>query len=531
MTQSEQPDMHRSASAAAAATDARSDAPNAAVSIPRTGVPHDTSHGAPLPATDTPHAGAPSDTAAGLLRCALVLLALACTPLSTTLMNAQLFPLFDAVFPFARDIGEFAGVIAAATVALVALHRPALLRLHPYTIASLVLWAGGLAGTLLGLRVESAALLVASTSLAKIGGAWLSLLILVACGTTLDRRQILVGVPLALALGSALALGAAAISLPFALGVYALATPLGALAIFPLARTTVNAIATSPAGSEMALSWPSSYLPLGSRLYVCIFVFSLATGFAQRFGAQEGRLESLPLAVIACVAVTAYCLLCPSSQRFDLLFGVAVLFTIGGFLLVPVPDGVALSSGALIVGDSCYQVLHDLVLFSLARRNRLASLSALAWAWAWGTLGIIVGANAGALVQAGLQSGAVYLASAAVAIALLAYVLFGLRSFSFDATIEGVVPVEPLSVPQETPGRSIERACAELAASRGLTARETDVLCLLARGRNNSYIQEELGLTRNTVKSHIKHVYQKLDVHSQQELIDAASAEARDADR
>lgn len=27
-------------------------------------------------------------------------------------------------------------------------------------------------------------------------------------------------------------------------------------------------------------------------------------------------------------------------------------------------------------------------------------------------------------------------------------------------------------------------------------------------------------MTRNTVKSYIKHIYQKLDVHSQQELID-----------
>ncbi len=43
---------------------------------------------------------------------------------------------------------------------------------------------------------------------------------------------------------------------------------------------------------------------------------------------------------------------------------------------------------------------------------------------------------------------------------------------------------------------------------------------LLARGRNAAYIEEELTLAHNTVKSYIKHVYAKLGVHSQQELID-----------
>lgn len=52
-----------------------------------------------------------------------------------------------------------------------------------------------------------------------------------------------------------------------------------------------------------------------------------------------------------------------------------------------------------------------------------------------------------------------------------------------------------------------------------LTNRETDVLRLLARGRTSPFIQEELVLSRNTVKTHVRHIYTKLDVHSQQELI------------
>ena len=43
---------------------------------------------------------------------------------------------------------------------------------------------------------------------------------------------------------------------------------------------------------------------------------------------------------------------------------------------------------------------------------------------------------------------------------------------------------------------------------------------LLAKGRNAAYIAENLGVSPATVKSHIYHIYQKLGVNSQQNLID-----------
>lgn len=73
-----------------------------------------------------------------------------------------------------------------------------------------------------------------------------------------------------------------------------------------------------------------------------------------------------------------------------------------------------------------------------------------------------------------------------------------------------------LPVPGEDP---IQAACDTLAAARGLSPRETEVLRLLAQGRSRSFIQSELYLSDGTVKTHIRHIYQKLDVHSKQELI------------
>lgn len=64
-----------------------------------------------------------------------------------------------------------------------------------------------------------------------------------------------------------------------------------------------------------------------------------------------------------------------------------------------------------------------------------------------------------------------------------------------------------------------EDPIAAVAKDCGLTDRERDVLELLAKGRSSTYIAEQLVVSKNTVRSHITHIYTKCDVHSRQELI------------
>ncbi|MEC4295981.1 response regulator transcription factor [Adlercreutzia shanghongiae] len=70
----------------------------------------------------------------------------------------------------------------------------------------------------------------------------------------------------------------------------------------------------------------------------------------------------------------------------------------------------------------------------------------------------------------------------------------------------------------------IDGRCEALGASRGLTPREIEVMQLFCKGRTKAYIAETMYVTENTVRSHIKHIYTKLDAHSRediQKLIDA----------
>lgn len=64
-----------------------------------------------------------------------------------------------------------------------------------------------------------------------------------------------------------------------------------------------------------------------------------------------------------------------------------------------------------------------------------------------------------------------------------------------------------------------QRAVFELSQDKQLSDREKDVAGLLLRGYTKQYIAEELFIAYNTVRSHVRKVYVKCDVHSQQELI------------
>ena len=73
-------------------------------------------------------------------------------------------------------------------------------------------------------------------------------------------------------------------------------------------------------------------------------------------------------------------------------------------------------------------------------------------------------------------------------------------------------------------GAQGEDSAAVFARAAGLTARETEILALLVRGRTLPYIANELFVTTGTVKTHVRHIYEKALVNNRQELLDKVEA-------
>ena len=68
----------------------------------------------------------------------------------------------------------------------------------------------------------------------------------------------------------------------------------------------------------------------------------------------------------------------------------------------------------------------------------------------------------------------------------------------------------------------LERRLGALRLGPAITAREREILALVAAGRANKEIAANLGISEDTVKRHVSHILEKLDVHDRAQ----ATAEA-----
>lgn len=468
----------------------------------------------------------------GSQACWRAVIAIGLAVLSIQLMNRSLFPLFDAVFTYARDVSITFSALVAIAIGLISLSRPKVLGGRRLTLLMLALWGLGSVGMVAGLALGSPVVLVLGACLFVTGRGWSSIgsNLMAVC---LPLPQAMVAIVAGVTLGQALDL-AVRLLLP-QLGCVTLlvaAVPAVALLASRSVRELTDELAVHPPATELSVTRPASYLPLTSNLYVCLILVQAAFGFALRFGEVDGSPAfgnlSLPVLVVLLAITVAL------RGRFvgDEIVNVTMLALTAGFLLVIIGGGspVMLANGLLTIGTSVFSVALYGTLVALASRNRLSSLSIVGWGQGLSglatTLGALLGTTTNRLELSGHHQQLALLV-ALVLLALVAYMLLGLRGFSLRTTIEGVVPPEP-DIDLERIGEDLfARRCEEVARRFELTPREAEVFEMLARGRNREHIEGALGVSRNTVKAHVKHVYAKLGIHSHQELIDLMEAGPR----
>lgn len=447
--------------------------------------------------------------------------ALAFVLLATSLMNMVVFPRFDAVFTYARDVSVLASSVALIAIGLVAAFRPSLLHVRTLQWASIGCLAAGAVLLPLSLHVGNAVGLTVAASLAAIGRSW----IVVEVGMAASRfslRQ--AGACVALAFVAYYLMTALAWVVPSAVGTALfLLLPFASLALtYRAALPVLEATEAGEAPADFSVTQPASFLPLGSQLFVCLFLFRVAFGYSLRFGEVGGVPLSDFLVIVPVAAVALVVLLSRKAFPADLLAQVSVLLVVAGFFagstlydLAPVASVTLLSAG-----NTLFDMVAWVALVAVASRNERGAVAAFAWGRGLTGLGTIVGAAFGVLANNLLGSGSygAVLMGGVFILVFVGYALIGLKTFSFSTTIAGVTPVDEAVA--NAPERDFEARCREVAERYALSPRELEVFMMLARGRDRTYIQEQLVVSRNTVKAHVKHVYAKLDIHTHQELID-----------
>ena len=61
--------------------------------------------------------------------------------------------------------------------------------------------------------------------------------------------------------------------------------------------------------------------------------------------------------------------------------------------------------------------------------------------------------------------------------------------------------------------------CDDIAARHGLTAREAEIMALIAQRKSRAEIEQQLFLSQNTVKTHVRHLYAKLGAATKADVI------------
>ena len=427
----------------------------------------------------------------------------------------------------ARDMSCLAGIAAFIALMCVARHRPHILRPVALSVAAIVLGLIGHALSLAAGNLGTQALLMLGSCATSVAAAWTTVLLLLACSSlSLQRVCVCLAGGAAVAMPLAAAIGNAGTG-PLITAVDTVASIAAVVLILPVAMPFFSRLASVGAPTDREVSHPAAFLPLGHCLYVYVIVFSFAYGLAVNIAQPSGQAAPFALAAAVLLVVAIWALRSKARPKADLLLLLSLCLVVGGFSLVLIGDGrcETLAQSTLLAGYMCFYLLTWFALCAVATRSAADAIPAICWGSAANYLGILTGAII-TDVLAGVSDPAfaVKLVIAAVLTFTAAYVTATQRSTSLDATIDGIEP-DTSSVEVRYIDR-LDARCEQVAEQAGLTQREREMLTLLARGNNAQHIQEELSISHNTVKYHARNVYRKLDVHSQQELIDLLAGKA-----
>ena len=299
---------------------------------------------------------------------------------------------------------------------------------------------------------------------------------------------------------------------------------------------------------------PASWKPIATSLWrpvVGSLVFFFAYGCVE--GMVHGRVDFNGAHGVAQICCTAAALLMFAILRnrrhvsANGVYGLTMALVAAGFMILPLVirhgdgngAGLTAAMAFVSVGTSIFDIVLLCAIAHTAWTHRVSG-AVVNGAVRGVTVGFsAVGNIAGRTLASSLWSGAVDLIIVVLAVTYLlvlsASFFVGRRRNAAldlgdaDATVDPPAEKPVASAASQVPGQTPEAADLErllderigrIANEKGLSPREADVFALMARGRSLPYIAETLVLSENTIRSHTRRIYNKLDVHSKQEMLD-----------
>ena len=259
------------------------------------------------------------------------------------------------------------------------------------------------------------------------------------------------------------------------------------------------------------------------KLLLGLAVFGIAFGL-MRISASSASIEVFQESYLAHTlaragtTVVALVLIGKLKKAYWVLSTLQLLaFTLGiCSYWLPFESTAVLTVAATTAGYTCLELMLWAVLFELFLETNVAFNTLYGIVRGLVSLATLVATGFSLFVMASMAAGIVHVA---LLFFLLAMILVSSRQFG-SRNVASLWGLErPAMAPEATDAEQVTQALAE---TYGLTARETEVVALLMKGRNEPFISEALFISPSTTHSHVSHIYAKIGVHSRQELLDVA---------
>ncbi len=266
------------------------------------------------------------------------------------------------------------------------------------------------------------------------------------------------------------------------------------------------------------------------RIVLAIGVYGTTLGFYLQSYARVGQGSPSPMTGrLVALAVPLVTIVLLQKNKFSVIFRITLPLTAAGFLLLPLLGTDASWIGVTIIaaGGTFFDIFTWIALSEIAHRRGLSPIRVFGLGRAANAGGIALGWM-GSYVLLGTTSvhaSPVLDFSVAMVFILILTTTLILREGDFpsEKVVLAASPADDPGLPaaetRSTAGRW-RQCCARIARERELSPREEEVMVLLAKGHSSKHIEEALVISYHTAKSHVNHVYRKLDVHSREELID-----------
>lgn len=327
----------------------------------------------------------------------------------------------------------------------------------------------------------------------------------------------------------------ASFAFAFVLYFAALFLPTGIGIAFNALLAPLSAWALSVSQALPARTEPIAPVPLKARptaaVLSCIAILSFAFGCMQRCAyarSEDAGLQAFSM-VVAGALVALFALIMAARHKvgdpFSFYRPIVACVTCGMLVfLMAAPGRAYLGNGILIAGIYCLDMFIMFAASDFAYRARRPVALVFGSAVIAARAGTALGTQFGAWATATLPLGDATVDAVVLALSC-AVVVAGTVVFTETDLRSLYQPDTKPRVPD------LDGRCDQLAASAGLSARELDVMRLLARGRSVAAISEALGIAQGTVKHHASNTYRKLGLYDRQGLIDLVAGNAAEPEQ